>query len=84
MTERVLVLTPTGSDAANVSHVLREAGLKPRVCKDVRELCAEFSEGAGALLIAEEALPANDAACLRDSLAKQPAWSDIPVLLISH
>src|SRR5690606_5372629 len=52
-------------------------------CATLTEVCEEFREGAGAILLTEEALsdPALD--MLGNALAAQPAWSDISVLLFT-
>jgi PAS domain S-box-containing protein len=81
--EQILVLTPTGNDAANAVFVLHQAGLTGRICRDCADLDREFREGAGALLVAEEALTAGTVRCLIELLSMQPQWSDIPLLLIT-
>src|SRR5581483_2931668 len=80
---RILVLTPTGNDALNATLVLQEAGLEPEICLELPDACAKISEGAGALLIAEEAFTPEGTQCLIQSLAGQPPWSDIPVVLVT-
>jgi PAS domain S-box-containing protein len=81
--ERVLILTPTGDDAANALLVLQQAGLTGAVCRDCPELVREFAEGAGAWLLAEEALSPDTLECVVEAMANQPPWSDVPVLLIT-
>ena len=51
--ERVLVLAPTGRDAALASGVIRHGGLTPLECPSARHLLRELTAGAGAALIAE-------------------------------
>jgi signal transduction histidine kinase len=79
----VVVVTPTGSDGSITARVLQKAGLEAIVCNDLTKACAQI-EGAdaGALLIAEEALFAQGGD-LMGALGKQPAWSDIPIVLLT-
>ena len=77
--ERILILAPSGKDAQSVAVALDRAELTKSVCTDLDDLCAELDRGAGAALVAEEAL--RDGRCLIDWLERQPAWSDFPILL---
>ena len=79
---RVLLLTPTGSDATNATEVLNEANFWVKPCKNVSELCGFLTEGAAALLIAEEALTCDETPGLLELLSAQPTWSDIPLIII--
>jgi signal transduction histidine kinase/ActR/RegA family two-component response regulator len=70
-------------DAPVLSDVISSGGITPCICTDFDELAAEVSQGAGAVLIAEEALTGLTSQELARMLANQPVWSDLPVLLIS-
>lgn len=80
---RVLVCMPTGRDAALVCSALEGSGVFAEECPDSSDLKEKISEGAGAVLIADEAL--NDGAL--ESIVKlfdyQPIWSDLPVLVFA-
>lgn len=80
---RVLLLTPTGRDAALISDTLLHGGLSPRVCADVSILTTALTPEAGAAIIAEEALNANSIGLLTDALRAQPPWSDLPLIVLS-
>jgi signal transduction histidine kinase len=80
--EPVLILTPTGRDAAVAMGWLHAAGIRTHRCRDVAELCARMDTAAAALL-ADEALPAQALDVLRPALQRQPVWSDVPVLLLT-
>jgi signal transduction histidine kinase/ActR/RegA family two-component response regulator len=82
--ERILILAPTGKDAELASAALRAAGISAQVSYDVEELCSEVDRGAGAVIVTEEALDMRALACLRDALAAQPAWSDLPLLVFTY
>jgi signal transduction histidine kinase/ActR/RegA family two-component response regulator len=82
-TERVLVLTPLGRDAALACKILAEEGLSPYACREMNELCKELLSGAGAALMTEEALSAPDLKCLLETLEQQELWSDLPLILFT-
>lgn len=81
--ELVVVVAPTGADARNIDTVLRRAGLHTHIGSEAREAAAWVERGAGALLMTEEALLADREAELRDAFARQPAWADIPLVLVA-
>jgi signal transduction histidine kinase/CheY-like chemotaxis protein len=81
--ERVLVYAPTGRDGPLVCDALRRAGFEPLACPTLDALCEELQRGAGAAFIAEEGLGSQAMTCLHDALAKQPAWSDIPIIIMT-
>lgn len=81
--ERVLVLAPTAADAELTRSILREAKLGCYVCADTRELSRELRVGAGAALLTEEVYASREVFFLVETVRNQPAWSDIPILLLS-
>jgi signal transduction histidine kinase len=81
--ERVLILTPTGRDASLTQKIFTEAGISSFICKSMEEFCRQLESGAGAALVTEEALNQQAINNLTGCLDKQPAWSDIPVILFA-
>lgn len=79
---RVLIVPPVGRDGDLAGQFLRHAEIEVCVCATVRELCDEARVAAGACVIAEEAFDAEGIECLADLLALQPAWSDLPLVII--
>ena len=79
---RLLVLAPVGRDAALISSLLGKSGVQCAACRDLDHLLSELEAGAAALLIAEEALAQADDR-LRQVVAAQPSWSDMPVLVLT-
>jgi signal transduction histidine kinase len=79
----ILILAPTGRDAALACDVLHRAGLEAEPCPDVRVLCERLERGAGAVLVAEEALSPAAVDCLSEVLVRQPPWSDLPILIFA-
>ena len=79
----VLVLAPSGRDAAVIGGLLAQVGIGCRSCEDVTALvqCLDAPE-TGAGLIAQEAL-LGDTTVLRRWIAEQPPWSDFPFVLLT-
>ena len=80
---RILVLAPTGRDAALACEVLGRVDLRAEPCLTAEVMCHELERGAGALLIAEEALSVETRTCLERALALQQPWSDLPVVVFA-
>jgi PAS domain S-box-containing protein len=80
--ERVLVVMPLARDAKGIEGILAEAGLAAVPCPSLEECCRCMSEGAGALLVSEAVLVPKEAPVLLQALKEQPAWSDVPVLIV--
>jgi signal transduction histidine kinase/CheY-like chemotaxis protein len=80
--ERILILTPTGRDSAMLHATLNRSGVATTICPTWGALERDYRVGAAAMLISEEALDAADAHRLHDLLLEQPAWSDLPVMLL--
>ena len=80
---RLLVLAPVGKDAALIATTLAKDGVACQTCRNLDHLVSELQDGAGAILVAEEALAPSDER-LGAVLRSQPPWSDIPVLLLTY
>ena len=80
---RVLVLMPTGRDAALVCATLEKAGIFAEPCVDTDDLTEKLDAGAGAVLLAEEALKKDTLELLAETFAAQPVWSDLPIVLFA-
>jgi PAS domain S-box-containing protein len=80
---RVLILAPTGNDARLTLEFLTKAGLSAQACRDVQQVCDEVKKGCGMITLAEETLGESFIGILVQTLATQPSWSDIPIILIT-
>jgi signal transduction histidine kinase/ActR/RegA family two-component response regulator len=80
---RVLILMPIGRDGPASAEVLRGAGMVPHLCTSLPELVCALTTGAAAAVIAEEALLGQELPALVDWVGKQPAWSDLPIILLT-
>ena len=79
----VLVLAPTGKDGALAVATLRQWAIAAAACASVEEIAGRCDESTDALLLAQEALVASELPILLDVLSRQPAWSDIPVIVLT-
>lgn len=78
----VLIVAPTGRDSEVLRLVLVREGIPAAVCGSLAATVEALDgAGAGALVLAEEAL-SREAAQLTDWMARQPAWSDLPIILL--
>lgn len=80
---RVLIVAPTGSDAANISDVLRAAGFNASVCAGIAAAAEECENDCGVIVVAEEALQPTERDVFTAMLQRQPTWSDVPIVLIT-
>ena len=82
----ILILAPIGRDATEIGRILGGMGVPSRAPGNLAALCAEMRSDGGAavagLLIAEEAL-AGGVEALVACLARQPPWSDLPVVVLT-
>ncbi|MCK3827461.1 response regulator [Pseudomonas sp. W2Aug9] len=82
--ERAIILAPLGRDSSLALMMLNEAGYQGVVAGSLEDLCAALNEGAGLLIIAAEALRDVNLEPLLEFLHRQPAWSDLPIVLMTH
>jgi signal transduction histidine kinase/CheY-like chemotaxis protein len=84
MNETVLVLTPRGRDAEVAIDLLKRHGIKAASCDHLTALSAAIERGAGAAMVAEEALAGIDLDVLTNHLEQQPPWSDFPFIILAN
>ena len=82
--QRLLILAPTPRDARITCDILQCSGIVCLPCADLRELCRHLEDGAGGVLITEEAFAGEGAKELLRFLAEQPPWSDLPVIFLTR
>ena len=80
---RVLVFAPVGRDGALTREFLSRSSIPAVVCPSIDQVCTEFAGQAGAIILTEEALDDSSFPNLTAALNRQPAWSDIPVILFA-
>jgi signal transduction histidine kinase len=82
--ERAIILAPLGRDSALALTMLNEAGYAGVIASNLEMLCEMLAQGAGLLIIAAEALRGANLEPLLEQLHEQPAWSDLPIVLMTH
>jgi PAS domain-containing protein len=80
---RILIIAPLGHDAEAIASTLVLANIAAQTCATPSGCLERMREGAGALLLTEEALELPGAPELLDSLRTQPAWSQLPVIILT-
>ncbi len=83
LSHRVLIVAPIGRDAELMCTHLEAAGLTCEAFESIEEVCAQLKEGAGALLLTEEALLPDVTPKLGQALDCQPPWSDVPIIILA-
>ncbi|HEY2800238.1 MAG TPA: ATP-binding protein [Chthoniobacterales bacterium] len=81
--KRVLLIAPVGQDASAMAQLLVDHGIEVRICSGPEECRVEMSGGAGALLLTEEALEMPGAIEVLTALHAQPAWSELPLIILT-
>ncbi|SFV06961.1 His Kinase A (phospho-acceptor) domain-containing protein [Methylobacterium sp. 174MFSha1.1] len=82
--EHILILAPHGRDARLAQALLADADLTAVIVQDLPELVDALGETAGAVLVTEEAVRTADLAGLDRWIAGQPAWSDMPFIMLTR
>jgi signal transduction histidine kinase/ActR/RegA family two-component response regulator len=80
---RILIVAPLGRDAAAMVELLQSHGYLAQVCGGLADAAAAMDQGAGALLLTEESLEREQMAALLPRLDGQPAWSELPVIILT-
>ena len=82
--ERILIFAPRGRDAEVMEGVLARDGFCCEIVAGFDQFVECIEAGAGAAIVAQEALQGVDLARLRAWLERQEPWSDFPfVVLVS-
>jgi len=81
---RLLILAPTKKDAVITQALLAPLGVSAEICDSLSDLIADVEAGAAAVLVAEELVASGAGSELADVIAKQPPWSDLPILVLTR
>jgi signal transduction histidine kinase/ActR/RegA family two-component response regulator len=79
---RLLIYTPTGKDGQLIERVLRRADLNCYRCANSIDVIEQLNMGAGALMIADEALTVEFLNMITPFVQNQKSWSDFPFLVL--
>jgi len=80
---RVVILAPVGRDAALLARTLSALEIDTVVARDASALMEILAEGAGAAIVADEALTSSALNGLKIWLSNQLPWSDMPFIVLT-
>src|SRR5213080_310390 len=81
--ECVFIIAPVGEDAETIAALLDAEGFETQICRRLEEYSGRITDGAGALLLTEEALESAQGSLLLDLLKAQPPWSELPLIILT-
>src|SRR5688572_26437757 len=81
--DRILIMAPVGHDAGAMATLLTEHGFASIICDTPNQCACQIDLGAGALLLTEETLEHPNISTLLETLHLQPAWSELPLILLT-
>jgi signal transduction histidine kinase len=81
---RVILLPLTAKDGATTRTLFAGVGIEVEVCATFESLLVEVRSGAAVVMVAEERLAGDALDQLAALLREQPAWSDLPVLVLTR
>jgi len=82
--ERVLVIAPSGRDANAMADFINSQGFHAQICAGPAEGARLIAEGAGVLVLTDEALKLAGISDLLDILKVQPPWSELPIIILTN
>ena len=80
---RVVVFAPTGRDGTLICNLLNSKGMSCIHAPTAETARLELRQGAGVLVLAEEALTLKDISEWAAQISEQPSWSDFPLILLT-
>jgi signal transduction histidine kinase len=81
--ECVIIIAPVGQDAQVMARLLDVEGFETQICYGSDEFSRQIMNGAGALLLTEEALESDKGSLVLNILKAQPPWSELPVIILT-
>src|SRR5947207_9613907 len=76
----VLVAVPGGK---RLISTLAKHGFRLRACKNLAELIKRFDRSTDAIVLGQTTVVPSKTRLLAKALARQPPWSDVPVILLA-
>jgi two-component system, sensor histidine kinase len=80
---QALIITPNPADAELALGFFAESGISASAYESISQLGGELPPHAACIVFAQEALLDADMPGLRELLELQPAWSDLPLVLVA-
>ncbi|MDI1295415.1 MAG: sensor histidine kinase [bacterium] len=79
---QVLVLAPYRRDADYLRRLLSEHDISVDICSDIDDVGVWLAKSPGVLVAAHEALTPTVLNAVADHLTRQPAWSEMPIVIL--
>ena len=80
---RVVVAAPSGRDGVLICNLLVSRGIACVNCSTAELARIEMTAGAGAVILAEEALDVHDISQWTIQIADQASWGDFPIIILT-
>jgi signal transduction histidine kinase len=80
---RVLVVAPTGRDGLLICNLLSSNGIQCVDCPTTEMARIGMTTGAGAVILTDEVLTQPEIAEWTAQIARQPSWSDFPLIILT-
>ena len=80
---RVVVAAPSGRDGVLICNLLVSRGIACVNCSTAELARIEMTAGAGAVILAEEALDVHDISQWTAQIADQASWGDFPIIILT-
>jgi signal transduction histidine kinase len=80
----VLIFAPIGRDGPLMLQAIGDAGLQGEICDHIEDVARRIREGAGLLVLTNEALTPQAIAVISKEISEQPPWSDFPILILTN
>src|SRR5438445_346323 len=81
--ECVFIIAPVGQDAETMAALLDAEDLETHICRRLDGYSGRITDGAGALLLTEEALESAQGSLLLDLLKAQPPWAELRLIILT-
>jgi len=82
--EKALVFAPHGRDAQLAVKLLQEAEVRAEACADIGALIGALGPDTTFVVLSEEAVRLFDLSSLKAWIDNQPAWSDLPFIVMTQ
>lgn len=81
--ERILLLTSTPEEASVLTSVLERARVQTESFTTLEALIAPLQNGAGGLLVEEDAITRRGARLLSSAMVQREPWSNLPIIILT-
>ena len=79
-----LILTPRGRDASIAASLLSDVEIASKPVPDLCSLIGALDDDVNMVLVTQEELANADLRDFDAWLKNQPAWSDLPIVVLTH